>query len=471
MKSNNGLRYKYEDVKIYIEGFGYFLISAEYKGCKKKLLMKCNNNHTFEMNFDNFKQGKRCWECNRGIKWNIDKAKQLFEEKGLILLEEIYINNSTKMKYKCKIHYDKIQESALGNVQQGKGCKYCAIEKTSSVRRRDIDIVIETIESKGFRLLNPESYVNGSSILEVECEQGHISKDNYINIRNLLGCKVCKGHFTNKEQVKEFAESRGYTLLKFTSTRDNITVKCSNNHITKIAWNSFRKGQDCTECTGNIRSKYTYEMVYKIFKENDMTLLSKEYQNQITPLKFLCGNGHIGKMKLNTVLRGSGCMRCGKAKATISRNITFYENGTQKSSRQQRFIHSVIGGELNYPINMYSLDIAFPKEKIYVEYDGGGHDLSVKLGDETKEEFDRKHLIRSVYLSNNGWYQIRIISPKSLVPNESKLIGLLNNAKNLFDSGRSWVEYNLDENKIITSKFKKEYDFGQLHSDIESIIV
>ena len=59
------------------------------------------------------------------------------------------------------------------------------------------------------------------------------------------------------------------------------------------------------------------------------------------------------------------------------------------TSKQQLYIHSLLGGELNYCTGKCFLDIAFLDEKIYLEYDGGGHDLSVKLGNMSKEEFER----------------------------------------------------------------------------------
>lgn len=49
---------------------------------------------------------------------------------------------------------------------------------------------------------------------------------------------------------------------------------------------------------------------------------------------------------------------------------SFYNNGSQKSSIQQRFLHSLLGGEINYPIGRCSVDIAFIEEKIYFEYSG-----------------------------------------------------------------------------------------------------
>ena len=65
---------------------------------------------------------------------------------------------------------------------------------------------------------------------------------------------------------------------------------------------------------------------------------------------------------------------------------TLYKNSSQKVSTQQVYLHSLYGGELNYPISCYNADICFLEEKITIEYNGGGHMLNVITGRETQEE-------------------------------------------------------------------------------------
>ena len=42
---------------------------------------------------------------------------------------------------------------------------------------------------------------------------------------------------------------------------------------------------------------------------------------------------------------------------------SYYKNGTIATSNQQRYIHNLIGGELNYPWYNAMLDMAYPEEK------------------------------------------------------------------------------------------------------------
>jgi len=53
----------YNQIKLFIESKDHKLLSKEYKNAKEKLKLQCPNNHSFLMNYDNFKQGQRCPIC------------------------------------------------------------------------------------------------------------------------------------------------------------------------------------------------------------------------------------------------------------------------------------------------------------------------------------------------------------------------------------------------------------------------
>ena len=57
-------RLKFQDVKNYIENFGYTLISQEYINAHTKMIVECPEGHRYEVNYNNFKTGKRCKECS-----------------------------------------------------------------------------------------------------------------------------------------------------------------------------------------------------------------------------------------------------------------------------------------------------------------------------------------------------------------------------------------------------------------------
>lgn len=138
---------------------------------------------------------------------------------------------------------------------------------------------------------------------------------------------------------------------------------------------------------------------------------------------------------------------------------TYYKNGTGPASKQQIHIHSLVGGELNLPIGTLMLDIAFPEEKVYIEYDGGGHDLPVKLNQITRKEFNTKQVKRDTFLKSKDWKLIRITSPKDVLLDDNILIKLIQESKEfLLSNGNSWIEIDIYNNKIKSSSFVREID-------------
>ena len=146
-----------------------------------------------------------------------------------------------------------------------------------------------------------------------------------------------------------------------------------------------------------------------------------------------------------------------------------YKNGTGIKSLQQTYLYKLYGGELNYPFDRCMLDIAFPEDKIYIEYDGGWHDLLVKLGEMSEKDFKTKEIKRQYYYKSKGWKLIKIISSKDFLPSDEVLINLFNiGIKYLKETNHTWIYFDID-NSLIKSVGKTEkYDFGELRK-IENI--
>jgi len=154
-------------------------------------------------------------------------------------------------------------------------------------------------------------------------------------------------------------------------------------------------------------------------------------------------------------------------------NKTLNKNGTAPTSRQQIYVNSILKGELNYPEGHCLLDIAFPEDKLYVECDFGGHNLQVKIGKITQDEFNKKERVRSIVLNRKGWKEIRIISCKDKLPSDLMIFYILQFAKSYLSTGHTWIKFDIDNNKVITSQYEKQFKFGKLRKirkkDIEEI--
>ena len=147
---------------------------------------------------------------------------------------------------------------------------------------------------------------------------------------------------------------------------------------------------------------------------------------------------------------------------------SLYKNGTCVCSAQQKYLHNLFGGELNYPFDYYSLDIAFPDEKLTIAYDGGGHDLSVKLGEITEKDFRRREIIRSNYLKLGGWKEMKIISADDRLPSDETLLLMLDISKQYFEDypNHSWFEWNITKNSFRNAETMSGgfFNYGELRT-------
>ena len=157
-----------------------------------------------------------------------------------------------------------------------------------------------------------------------------------------------------------------------------------------------------------------------------------------------------------------------EVKEKVSR--TLYKNGTTPTSRQQLYIFNLYSQNenvyLNYPISYYNADICFPEEKLDIEVDFGGHNLSVKTGRLTQEEFNQKEIIRNNIIKREGYKQMRIISSRDFLPSDQVLLQMLSDARKYFSDypEHSWIEFNIDLSIMRNAEHKIgiSYDYGKL---------
>lgn len=140
-------------------------------------------------------------------------------------------------------------------------------------------------------------------------------------------------------------------------------------------------------------------------------------------------------------------------KATENMLKTMYANGAMQTSSQQKHLYDLLGGELNYPVSRTSLDIAFPNEMIYIEYNGGGHYVWPKFNGVSDEELFKKEMNRYSYLKSKGWKLIRIICKSDKLYDDDKMIELINQSKSYL-SNYNWVELDLDNHLMKISNIQ-----------------
>jgi len=81
---------------------------------------------------------------------------------------------------------------------------------------------------------------------------------------------------------------------------------------------------------------------------------------------------------------------------------TLFVNGVRVSKNQKKLADN-LNGCINTNICGYFADIVFIKDRIILEYNGSGHDLSVQLGKISIDDFNNKEDIKLKSFVDNGW--------------------------------------------------------------------
>lgn len=195
-------------IRNYLKNEGYILLDSEYKNTKSKLNIKCPNGHLEKITFDTFKRNVRCNKCSSN-KLTYDFVKYEFEKNGYILLETDYINNRTKMNFKCpKGHLGKI---TYNNFKKHK-CSKCFGNS-----KHDIEYIKKEFQKYDYTLLE-NNYINSITKMNFKCPNGHYNYITYKTFKRGSRCSSCL--YKNEQKCRKILEN--YFKNKFPKTRPNF---------------------------------------------------------------------------------------------------------------------------------------------------------------------------------------------------------------------------------------------------------
>jgi len=249
----------YDDVKDYINSYGYNLISKEYNNNNTKLSIQCPDNHIFKMTYANFKQGRRCSYCHGNKKHTYTQVKDYIESRGYKLLSKEYKNANTKLKLQCPEEHT--FEMTYGNFYSNHRCPECSKKKYGQYHKLSYDEVKEYIESYNYKLLSTK-YNNNNIKLKLQCPIGHNFEMKYNNFQIGQRCPECSKkkygqyHKLSYDEVKEYIESYDYKLLSnnYKNAHGRLKLLCPHDHVFEMKYNNFQIGQRCPICYFNSTS-------------------------------------------------------------------------------------------------------------------------------------------------------------------------------------------------------------------------
>ena len=496
------------------EEFNQEKIKQNKNNSHVNLNLKCKCGNDFTKSYDAFKYSKKqCNKCSGLERPTIEYIKYFIEIESksnckLISTEYIDAHKLLELECSCGMPFKKNWNKFYSANQRT--CNNCSNKlsgEKSKIPYEEIKNYIEIESKSGCELItSKDKYVDTNTDVDIKCKCGNYFQTTFHQFKSEQSkkrqCDECgnkaRGIKLSKpyEEVKYIIESKGCKLITTIDNYNNVNsilnIECNCGNPFETSFSVFNREigakNKCDECTFINFMKLTkipYIEVCNIFKNENCELLTTEQEyysiQEDNKLRYKCSCGNDkARITLAKFKNGGRCRKClrERVKNTNLKNNgveypaqnkeilakqrqTMYKNGTAPCSRQQIYINQLIGGELNYPLRNLSLDIAFPEEMIYLEYDGGGHENNIIFGTMTKDDFVKRERNRTYGLLRSGWKEIRIISKIDNLPSDQTILEILSYARTYLKN-HHYIKFDIDNNKIINSQGEFNYDFGEL---------
>jgi thiol-disulfide isomerase/thioredoxin len=285
-------------LKVIADEKGGKCLSKVYKGDNKKLLWECSKGHQWKAVPSSIKQGKWCPYCAGIAKKTIEQMHQLAKERGGRCLSEKYINNQTKLLWECSEGH-----RWKATPRQGKWCPYCA------GRGKTIEDMQKLAKGRGGKCIS-KAFLGARKKLLWECSKGHQWMAIPDSIRRGSWCPQCRGSKKQTiEKMRQIAKKRGGKCLSniYLNNSSKLLWECENGHQWEAIYSSIQRGRWCPVCRSN---KHTIEQMKKLAKEHDGKCLSSRYVNLRTELLWECRRGHRWKDQPRRIKDGGWCREC-----------------------------------------------------------------------------------------------------------------------------------------------------------------
>lgn len=322
----SGIKLKKEDVINAFEEEGYELLTYDFKKSKDKILVKCPKGHIDNINYDGFKQGKRCSTCKENKKYTYEFVYNYFLSQDCLLLSEEYINCKIPLEYQCscgnksKVSFDNFKS-------KNHRCKKCRNRKISESKKINYSEVKSRIElDKNELITKEEDYVDANNDIIIKCKCGIEFSTTFsrYKMRIYQNCPKCafelaqKTHRRSEKEIKYILESYGLTLTDYNYVDNEhiVTFKCFCGNSETVNFNVFlmRIHKMCLQCSMEIRfeksRQYSIEEIKPIFIKRNWQLLSNEFISVDHNLKCVCDKGHSTSTTLYRFINGCGCIKC-----------------------------------------------------------------------------------------------------------------------------------------------------------------
>ena len=276
-----------------------------------------------------------------------------------------YVNKRSKVKIICnKCNYEmNVQAETFNKYKKCTKCGHIAIKK-----QKEKNTFEDKLKENDVKLL---IYQKGKKSLSCfECSEGHVFVKTNDSFRETPSCPECEKAKRANQRYQEYTKrlkEHGLTpLTEFYTATDKFACQCEQGHITWTNILNLNGSYQCSICSNNKISKdrrFSIDEVKQVLKEKGFEYISGEYKNQYSQILAKCYSGHYIKNNLNYFKTINTCPEC-KINSFERMQYNLFED-IQKILPNEEIIlndREVLDGK--------EIDIYIPSKKIGIELDG-----------------------------------------------------------------------------------------------------
>jgi len=166
----------------------------------------------------------------------------------------------------------------------------------------------EIVNAKGGKVIG--TYVNSKKGVLLECKEGHQWTPKPHNIYSGKWCRICSCR--DEDAINRFtkivSDKGGELLDEYTNTREKVSIKCKNGHVWKVKPNSVVNGTWCIICA-NVDPEVAKTKFYNIVKEKGGIPLTP-YINAMSKVLIKCEEDHQWYKRPRYINQGTWCRTC-----------------------------------------------------------------------------------------------------------------------------------------------------------------
>lgn len=292
------MKYTEEFIRSIAQSKNGDLIEIFYAGKERRARVKCENNHIWDMRATNI---EKYW-CSECRKYSISDMRQYALDNEGECLSNIYVNVSTKLRWKCKLNH--IFETTPAMIIKGSWCLAC-YNLSRIPTQEDVEQLADNKNGKCLSI-----YKDSRSKMTWQCDKMHMWETTYNKIQQGTWCPVCNlPEIPDQNAIDNFASKKdGKCLSEYINISKKMVWQCSKYHEWEACWDNIKNGHWCPECYYMSMKNTQHDADQLAINRGGQCLSEYTYANDIMLWK--CSKNHTWETSYSCIKKGSWCPKC-----------------------------------------------------------------------------------------------------------------------------------------------------------------